>query len=461
MSTLMRNCRTFVSSSPNVFFAIIACLGWVSSVTAQESESEITASLRYSDTLPGWFSPNHFDLATEPPEGNWILPDARGIERLYGTWTIGDETRINVVLDVMGEKESLMRFSFDDDVDFRNKEDIRDAQNPVTFKIRYRDGQQEIYTWRFNYSPSFSKRIGKKQLMYYRGSQRTGSLQIGDKTWIIAISDDNADGIYSDLANTRGQIDLDGDRSLSRDEGFAAQTPLNLNGTYYTVVRISPSGDQITLRKAAMGRIQGIVVGDKGQAVPAATIDLLGQGLTNTSDAQGRFDLKIPVGRFSYLIVQADEYVPRQERLSGSVVAERPLKVEIKMQRISEQLSGELRLSNEQGYHFLAGTREGLSGGDFYVTASGDTLKFFANNAFQRGLSDLGDLGNVDLHSVPISERRTTRFGVEAIEGHTYVSLAKAGEEGNFVVFRVKQVAPGESVTIEFQYRRSGRRDSE
>ena len=453
MSTLMRNCRTFVSISPYCFVATIACLGWVSSVTAQESENEITASLRYSDTIPGWFLPNHFDLATEPPVGTWMLPDARGIERLYGTWTIGDETRINVVLDVMSEKESLMRFSFDDDVDFRNKEDVGDAQNPVTFKIRYRDGQQETYALRFYYSPSFAKRIGNKRLMYYRGSQRTGSLQIGDKTWIIAISDDNADGIYSDLANMRGQIDLDGDRSLSRDEGFAAQTPLNLDGTYYTVARISPSGDQITLRKAAMGRIQGIVVGDKGQAVAGATIELLGQGLTTTSDAQGRFDLKIPIGRFSYLTVQADEYVPRQERLRDSVVAERPLNVEIKMQRISEQLSGELRLANGQGYHFLAGTREGLGGGDFYVSASGDTVKFFANNAFQRGLRDLGDLGEVDVDTVPISEQGTTRFGVEAIEGHSYVSLAKAGEEGNFVVFRVKQVTPGESVTIQFQYR--------
>ena len=191
-----------------------------------------------------------------------------------------------------------------------------------------------------------------------------------------------------------------------------------------------------------------------------ATIELLGQGFTTTSDAQGRFGLKIPVGRFSYLTVQADEYVPEQERLRGSVVAERPLNVEIKMRRISDRLSGALRLANEQGYHVLAGTRDFL-GGDFYVSASGDTVKFFANNAFQRGLRDLGDLGDVDLDSVPISEKGTTRFGVEAIEGHTYVSLAKAGEEGSFVVFRVKDVVPGRSVTIQFHYRGSADNQSE
>ncbi len=30
-----------------------------------------------------------------------------------------------------------------------------------------------------------------------------------------------------------------------------------------------------------------------------------------------------------------------------------------------------------------------------------------------------------------------TRFGVTATTGHTYVSLAQQGEEGNYIVFRV------------------------
>ena len=66
----------------------------------------------------------------------------------------------------------------------------------------------------FSYSPLFSQEIGKKRLMYYRGSLRSGSLELGEKSWMISLSNDNADGNYSDLAKTSGQIGLNIDGSL-------------------------------------------------------------------------------------------------------------------------------------------------------------------------------------------------------------------------------------------------------
>ena len=149
---------------------VFACLCLTSTCAAEGDRDELTARLRFSDQSPRRYIPNHFDLATEAPEDNWILPDARGRERLYGMWKVGDGTRLKVVLDVMGERQSLMRFAFNEDVDFRSKPDVSEPRAPITFNIRYLDGKQEPYSLRFYYSPSFSERIGKKRLMYYRGS---------------------------------------------------------------------------------------------------------------------------------------------------------------------------------------------------------------------------------------------------------------------------------------------------
>ncbi len=432
---------------------VFACLGWVSTSAAEADDDEWTTQLRYSDQIPRAYSPNHFDLATEPPEDDWILPKARGRERLSGSWRVGHSTQLNVVLDVMGERECVMRFAFDDDVNFGNKPDVSEPRAPVTFKIRYRDGKQEPYTLRFYYSPAFSERIGKKRLMFYRGSLRSGSLESGDKRWKISLSDSNADGDYSDLANTMVLIDRNGDGSFQTDEGIRAETPFPLDGTYYSVVRISASGERMTIRKAILGKIEGRVADHEGQTAKGATVGIMGHALSAPCDAQGKFVLEAPVGRYNQLTARADGYVPQHTRLREMVDRERPRRVDFILQPISKQLSGEIRIANGQSYHFLAGKVHDGRGGDFSVGVSGSTVKLYANHLFQRGVMALGDLGDVDLTSVEIPKKRTTRAPLEAVVGNTYVALAKAGEEGHYVVFRLKDVTPDKSVTIQYQYR--------
>lgn len=84
------------------------------------------------------------------------------------------------------------------------------------------------------------------------------------------------------------------------------------------------------------------------------------------------------------------------------------LRVDFKLQPVSNELSGELRIANGESYHFLAGKMHGGEGGDFSVGVSGNTAKLYASNLFQRGVMDLGDLGEVDLNSVEIPKRRAT-----------------------------------------------------
>ncbi len=61
---------------------VFACLSLTSRCAAEDARDELTARLRYSDQTPQRYIPNHFDLATEAPEDNWILPDDRGRDRL-------------------------------------------------------------------------------------------------------------------------------------------------------------------------------------------------------------------------------------------------------------------------------------------------------------------------------------------------------------------------------------------
>jgi len=90
------------------------------------------------------------------------------------------------------------------------------------------------------------------------------------------------------------------------------------------------------------------------------------------------------------------------------------------------------------------------SGGDFYISSTG---KFYANNLGQRGLIDLGDIGTVPLDEIDIPDSGFTRFGVSITTGHTYVSLAQQGEEGNYIAFRVINISPsGQDITIEYFY---------
>jgi broad specificity phosphatase PhoE len=109
-------------------------------------------------------------------------------------------------------------------------------------------------------------------------------------------------------------------------------------------------------------------------------------------------------------------------------------------------------LNDTESYDFSTRSRGQYAGGDLYFRSS--PSKFLANNLNQRGVKDVtGELGdvNLSLHKVRIPTSGYTRFGVSVVADHTYVALAQQGEEGNYIVFRVKKVTPA-SVDLEFLY---------
>jgi hypothetical protein len=109
-------------------------------------------------------------------------------------------------------------------------------------------------------------------------------------------------------------------------------------------------------------------------------------------------------------------------------------------------------LNSQDSFDFTANMIGELTGGDLYYYDG----KFWANNAGQRGVKDLGNIGNVPLRDVRFSYGGYTRFGVSAVVGNTYISLAHQGEEGNWIAFRVTDISADNSeVTIEYYYHKA------
>ena len=109
-------------------------------------------------------------------------------------------------------------------------------------------------------------------------------------------------------------------------------------------------------------------------------------------------------------------------------------------------------LDDGDSFDFSTNVLGTLSGGDLYFSGG----KFWANNLNQKGVIDLGDMGDDDLAELNIPKVGYTRFGVEAVSGHTYISKAHKGETGSFIAFRVDDLSFDKStVTIRYFYRLS------
>lgn len=109
-------------------------------------------------------------------------------------------------------------------------------------------------------------------------------------------------------------------------------------------------------------------------------------------------------------------------------------------------------LENRDSFDFSTNILGTLTGGDLYYSGG----KFWANNYNQKGVKDLGNIGDADLTTVTIPTTGYTRFGVNAVLGHTYISKAQSGEFGSYIVFRVTEISADKStVTLQYFYRLS------
>ena len=118
-----------------------------------------------------------------------------------------------------------------------------------------------------------------------------------------------------------------------------------------------------------------------------------------------------------------------------------------------------LRIETSEGsrsYDFRTEvTNLGPTEGDFYFSPSHPS--FWANNQGQRGIVDLGKI-NISLDQVTPPQSGYYKFGIPAIVGHVYVSLAREGNEGEYIIFRVLDIQVSDETVqyyeIQYYYRR-------
>jgi hypothetical protein len=207
----------------------------------------------------------------------------------------------------------------------------------------------------------------------------------------IAILDENTDGDYSDLANTTVLTDVaSGNGERNEQAIHSGRSALALGGKFYTVSEIARDGSSMTLKEAVWGQLKG------------ATDQTLSDVLLRAATAPA---------------------------------------------------TGRVQLNSGDSYDFLGQAKSQYSGGDFYFTSGRGSASFYANNRYQKGMVDLGMLGNMPLKRVVPPAAGYSKYGVSAALGHTYVSNAKDGEDGHFIIFRVVNFGADGSVELDYYYR--------
>jgi hypothetical protein len=273
-----------------------------------------------------------------------------------------------------------------------------------------------------------------------------------DLAYQVAVLDEDADGDYSDLVNT--SIVVDANRNGSIDGGethVGATSPIVINGDTFKITELTPAGDTLVLAQAGMGTVAGrITDATTGGAIAGARVRL--GALEDTTDASGNYVLATPEGTYYELVVGAPGYVPSYYYM-GAIVAGQAVTLNISLALPSAPQSAVIQLHDGESYDFLTGHRGQWSGGDFYASINGSVGSFWANNMHQQGLQDIGDVGPAPLWGIQPPSRGYTKWDVTAIPGHTYVSLARTGAEGHYIIFRVQRIQPDDYIEILYYYR--------
>jgi hypothetical protein len=428
-----------------------------------EGEAQLQFAFRQSNS----YRPNSVDLQPFMMLANATLPTLVGAQPLYGLLTLGEGQEVAVVYDPSQADGGLLYVDSDLDYDLAEEMPVTltDAGNEsevVTLHLTY-GGSVEDYQLTFYYSKRLNDDERVFRLTYYPQSWRAGVIRLGNRNYAVALDDGDVNGRFDDaesyFLSDYLALDRNGDGEFydSDDLIVGLTHALELNEVCYRVASVSAAGDDLRLERVDQGIVRGRITDRAtGGGIGGAQIEL--QGARAVSRADGSYQLSVCPGMYYEALITREGYAPREiglgELPAFTVRLDDPFTLDADMQAVSGVAAGEVTLTDGESYHFLTGERGAYTGGEFYVYIEGSSVEFYANND-QRGVVSLGDLGDADLYEVSfcsVRESDYTRFGVTAVEGHTYVALARAGEEGNYVAFRVTSIGAG-SVTLEYVYR--------
>jgi len=425
----------------------------------------VSADLIYTDDLDqfgvNWYRPERAEITEVAPQG-LSLPTFAGDEQRYGTMAFGDsaDPAFHFAVDFFGVDEDLdsVEFYFD-----RNKNgDLADDGDPLelrpgsseqvpTFDVPYSSGENRLYS--FSVYVYYADQYDEYHVAYYRECGWTGEILISPGVSSpVLLLDDNADGRYDSLQGDDICVDTNGNGTLEgnwdSEELIRLSDAFFIDDSAYVVDTVSVDGSAISFRSASLGILSGLVRSSStGDGLDGARIEAWASIRNETlTDPNGLYSMNLPEGRW-YIRASIFGFLP-VVRGNMNIPADQSTEWNADLDPIPFPNSGTVTLDEGDSYDFATGERGAYSGGDFYL---GSEAKFWANNSYQRGLLDLGNLGNRPLTEIMPPESGYTDSSVKAIVGHTYVSLAREGLVDCYIVFRVTSISAG-SVTLDYNF---------
>jgi hypothetical protein len=232
-----------------------------------------------------------------------------------------------------------------------------------------------------------------------------------------------------------------------------ADSPIRIGPSDYFTIEISDDGSLALLRLAEYGLLEGSVAQESlNTGIPRARVKITPHEFEALTDPDGRYEVRLPVGRYYEAQITAQGYVPEHIGRLPVIMPLAKANLDVLLNLAKAPGSGEVTLHDGDSFHFLSGRKFQFVGGDFYFRCRGSEPRFFANNRYQGGVVDLGPMETfLDAVRPPIGQYNY--FGVAAAVGHVYVSPARQGEDGSHIIFRVTDIKQGESCTLHYYYR--------
>jgi hypothetical protein len=379
-------------------------------------------------------------------------------QSLYGTLTFQGTSLIAVVEDLPDDTYRLI-------VDVNQNGDLTDDQlyqansgyeavQGLEFLVHYPSSNTDR-----TYSISLYHWIPFQTLQYYRTHLCAGTLPLEAMDRQIVVLDDDADSVFGEPSVDWVVLDIDGngvaDGVSGGGEQFKQGAAFYVGGNPYSVSSVPPEGDSITVASAALGTWEGDITNEStGQPVLGASVKIFAPGLATTvpADQSGHYQVQLGAGAYQKVFVSAPGFVPEALYWTApSVAGWGNTTLPYSLKPVPPPVAT-VSLVDGDSFNFLGVEAGRYTGGDFYATVQDPDFRFYANNMGQQGLQDLGDLGPVPLDTVSIPESGYYRYGVTAVAGHTYVSLALEAEDGHYIVFRVTEVVPGDHVALTYLF---------
>ncbi len=433
---------------------VLSVSGDCSSLSTSTNTGMISVTLRPEPHRFGFYAPQGSNLSPTSTLNNVTLPEQQGVQRYTGTFPFGpDHTPFAVVLDQMSGDRAIFYIDTNHDGDLTDETaytlSVLNPSPTIVLDIPY--GEQELPG---HYEFYYYEEGASLRLLYYRAGMRVGNARVGDSSYNIAVVDDDADGIFNGPMDAL-IVDTNWNRWYEMDEEINISSPVKINGICLTIENLTESGTSLELVTIEPGSISGTVLDPQGRGIQNAQVEIPRLGLSATTNEQGYYEIPACPGDYTRLQIQAThpEHMLQEMRL-GIVQSLESYTYGFSLQPILTPPSGTVSLGPGDSYDFLTQTTGSYTGGEFYVGLEDGQMTFFCNNTPQRGVASFGaytgDLNDVTLGQ--ISQSRFTMFGVPVVEGHTYVALARQGEEGNYVVFRVTATTKGR-LTLDYVYK--------